>query len=142
MKNGFALIEIMLVIAIVLTVGFFAGAFPLRLILNSEVQDAASEFRGIFYKAQAYALSGREHSAWGVHYGAATITLFKGDSFANRDRNFDEAVKINDKISVAGFSETIFSRPGGRPSVTIPAMTLERGGVTAGLSLNAEGVVE
>ena len=141
--RGFTLIEIMLVIALTLVVGFLVTAFSGRLIAQMAVHDAAGEFSSAFRKAEAYALSGRQHSAWGVHYADSNITLFKGDSYAEHDHSYDEVTTIDRQIAVTGFSEVIFSQPYGQPDQIIPQVELRWDNLAlADLSINAEGVVQ
>ena len=140
--KGFTLIEILLVIAIVLTVGFLSAAFPPRFIRQMAVRDAQDEFRSVLQKAQAYAISGRGHSSWGAHYSNSVITLFKGDSYDNRDQSFDENTNINEKVSISDFTEAVFVQPGGRPREAKPDVTLVWGSETASFSLNKEGAIE
>lgn len=139
---GYTLIEILLVIAIILTVGFLSTSFPARLIHHSEIMDAFEELSGALEKARFYAISGKKNSAWGVHYGNSAITLFKGDSYSGRDRSFDEVTGINRHISVSGFNEMVFIRPGGRPEEEIAGATLSWSNENIGFLLNKEGIIE
>jgi prepilin-type N-terminal cleavage/methylation domain-containing protein len=139
--KGYTLIEILLVIAIVLTVGFLSAAFPVRMIHRAEIQDASQELRGALEKARAYAMAGRKNSAWGVHCAEAKIIFFKGDSFAGRDQSFDEMTEINEHISVSGFSETVFLLPGGRPNASVSGAIISWDNESAGFSVNEEGII-
>ena len=142
-KNGFTLLEVMLVIALVLVVGFLVAAFSTNFIAESAVRQAPEQFRSIFNKAQAYACSGRNHNSWGVHYEGATLTLFEGDSYAGRDRAFDESIPISDYVDVVGFDEVIFRRPDGHPNQVFSDIRFLSGGAQPwAISLNSEGVVQ
>lgn len=140
--KGFTLIEILLVIAIVLTVGFLSSAYPLQLISQTVVNNSADEMKSVLWKAQAYAMSGRAHSAWGVHYDSFAMTLFKGDSYNNRNQSFDEITNIDDSVSVSGFEDAIFMAPGGRPQAPVSNIIITRANSVASFSINAEGVME
>ncbi len=141
-ETGYTLIEILLVIAIVLTVGFLSLAFPVRMLRQAEINDAAEQLRGALTKARTYALSGKENSAWGVHYASPAITLFKGDSYSGRDRSFDEATQINEKVSISGLSEIVFRRPGGLPNTADFRVVIYRDNEEESFFLNSEGVAE
>lgn len=140
--KGFTLIEILLVIAIVLTVGFFSAAFATRLIPQMAVRDAQAQLKSVLRKAEAYSFSGRGKADWGVHYDNSVITLFRGNSYAQRDPAFDEQTQVHEKVSVANFSEVVFARPGGGVSGAIPNITLEWGSEAVQFSLNAEGALD
>ena len=141
--GGFTLIEIMLVVGIILIVGFFSAAFSTRMIPQMAVSSTADIFRSVLGKAQVYAISGREYSPWGVHYENHMITMFKGDSYAMRNTNFDEKTKIDEMVEVSGFADNIFALPNGMPSefgrdIIISSKNMEK----MIISLNKEGVVE
>lgn len=142
-KRGFTLIEVLLVIAIVLVVGFFSAAFPIDFMSRMSVRDAQSGISAVLRKAQMYALSGREKSAWGAHYdsGTATVVLFSGSSYSNRNNDLDEIIEINENIFVSDFDDVIFQSPGGVPDGA-RTITLSRDTETAHVSLNAEGALE
>lgn len=140
--RGFTLIEILLVIAIVLTVGFFSAAFSTRLIPQMAVRDAHEQLRSVLKKAESYSIAGRGKSSWGVHYGNSIVTLFKGSSYAEREQSFDQNTEIHEKVSMANFSEVVFVRPEGRPNSPISNITLEWGRESTSFSLNSEGALE
>ncbi|KKR21918.1 MAG: hypothetical protein UT50_C0002G0009 [Candidatus Moranbacteria bacterium GW2011_GWA2_39_41] len=132
----------MLVIAIVLTVGFLSSAYPLRLISRMAMRNSSDEVRGMLWKAQSYAMSGRQHSAWGVHYENSIVAVFKGNDYNNRNQSFDEKISIDERVSIAGFPDAIFVVPDGRPQAPISNITFTCDDLTDTLSLNAEGVIE
>lgn len=143
-SKGFTLIEILLVISLVLVVGFLGGIFPLQTITQMGVANSAEVARGVLWKAQNYALSGRGHSPWGVHYADSKIILFKGEGYDNRkaeDFIFDEETVINEKIQVTGFEDIIFEIPGGKPKKTA-SINFSWNESTKSLVMNSEGVVE
>jgi len=113
----------------------------LRLISRMSVYNSADELKSVLRKAETYAQSGREHSDWGVHYNNSVATLFKGDTY-NRDQSFDEKTNIDEKVSVAGFTDIVFIAPGGRPQTPISNIILTRDNLTVSFSINAEGVIE
>jgi prepilin-type N-terminal cleavage/methylation domain-containing protein len=140
--SGFTLIEVSLVIAIMLVVGFLSEAFPLQLISQMSVRDSASEIRGVLWKAEMNALAGREHSSWGVHYDNSTVSLFKGDSYVDRDQSFDENTKIDEKIQVSDWTDAIFVSPSGRPQEAVSEISLSWNESHSVVSINSEGVIE
>ena len=140
--KGYTLIEILLVIAIVLAVGFLSLAFPTRMLRQAQVSDTAEQLRGALNKARTYALSGKADSAWGVHYGNSTITFFKGENYAGRDQALDEETAFNENVSLSGFSEVVFEQPDGRPNRTLSEIKIYRDNAEETFSLNSEGVLE
>jgi len=143
MKKGFTLIEVMLVVGLMLAVGFLASSFSGSFMAQSAISDATSQFRSAFDEAHAYAVSGRQNSSWSVHYSGATITLFKGDSYDQRDPSYDEQTKINSHIDVSGLDEITFARPDGRPNHAVADLKLSWDSMQiADFSINSEGIVQ
>lgn len=136
------MIEILLVIAIILTVGFFSGIFPLQMISQTAVNDASNVIKTVLWKAETYALAGREHSAWGVHYNNSAVILFKGGDYGNRDASFDEDTKINERIQVSNFSDIVFGIPDGKPLQEVQNITFSWNGSEKTISVNKEGVIK
>ena len=118
-KNGFTLIEILVLIGIFsvllgLSVSFFRVSRR-----ASNLANAAEETLNILRLAQSKTLSSEGLSQWGVFFDNSVVpnrmVIFKGSSFAARDvsaddeRELSESVEIYD-ISLVGQSETVFSR--------------------------------
>jgi prepilin-type N-terminal cleavage/methylation domain-containing protein len=140
--KGFTLIEVLLVVAIILTIGFFSGILPVSFIHQNATQNVFQNLSGSLNKAQAYALAGKRDSAWGVRLEGEKIILFKGNSFAQRETALDEETEIDSGVAVSGFSEVMFSRPEGRLASEISGINISQGNERIIFSLNEEGAIE
>ncbi len=113
-KNGLTIIEVLLVIGL-LTI--LIGLVPLSLDfyrsqqLNIYTQGAIQTLR----RAQLKAMSIEDDSSFGVYLTNDNYILFKGDSYLNRDKEFDEVFDLSQIITVKGFQEIVFSKFEGIP---------------------------
>lgn len=134
-KSAFSLIELILVVTIVLTLGVLSTVFYSRFLNQNSVANVSDQLASQLRKAQTYAMAGKQNTSWGVKYTAGTITLFATSSSA-----FDETFSVNNNISVTGFSQVIFSKATGMPDTT-PTITISGGGNTKTVSVNIQGAV-
>ncbi|MEI8097079.1 MAG: prepilin-type N-terminal cleavage/methylation domain-containing protein [Candidatus Moraniibacteriota bacterium] len=139
-KNGFTLIEVMMVMAFVAILAVLSSPFYGRFIFSQEVSVARDELRGSFAKAQTYSMTGKNDASWGVAFRDKKIILFQGNSFVERNQAFDESFVVHSRVALAGFDEVVFARTTGRPSIE-PTITLSGNETTEILQMNSEGVV-
>ena len=133
-KQAFSLIELILVVIIVLSLGVLSTAFYSRFLNQNSVSNVSDQLVSQLRKAQVYAMSGKQNSSWGVKYSSSTITLFSSSSSA-----FDETFNVNN-ITIGGFSQVVFAKTTGIPDST-PTITISGGGNTQNVSVNSQGTV-
>lgn len=137
---GFSFIELIVIMAIVsilaLASGVFYGRFYNRVAVQYTVNGIVDELR----KAQIYAMQGRQYGNWGVHSGAAQITLFQGGTYAGRNSAFDENFSLFPTATVSGFPDIIFSRMTGTPSA-LSTITVSSGSIQQTITINSLGRV-
>lgn len=134
-NNGLTLIELILVIAIILTISTFSGVFYSRFLTQNAVANTVDQLTGSLRKAQVYSMTGKGGGNWGVKYAPGTITLFKVGSAA-----FDETFSVNSNISVSGFTQITFSQVTGLPD-SAPTITISGNNNSKTVSVNSQGVV-
>lgn len=109
MKNGFTLVEIVIVVAIlavVLGLGYFVGFdFYKNYALHSEKDILISVLR----KARSQALNNVGATAHGVYIGDSSYTIFYGPSFVSRNSQYDENIRKAPGISLSGLNEVVFA---------------------------------
>ena len=144
MRRGLTLIELILVVAVMTTVGILSAPVYSRFLTQNAVEEAATIVSQNLRKAQWYALMSRKSSVsgWGVYYldnPAQEMVLYQGTSFAARNSALDEKTKLPGRIGVTNF-EVNFTRvtgiPGGLPTIIISGQ-----GNTRSISINGMGVV-
>lgn len=133
--KGFTLIELILVIAIVLTISTLSGVFYSRFLTQNAVSNTVDQLAGSFRKAQVYSMTGKEDGSWGVKYVPGTITLFKVGA-----TSFDESFSVSSNITISGFTQITFARVTGLPDST-PTITVTGNNDSRTLTVNSAGVV-
>lgn len=139
--KGFTIIELILVVAIMLTLSVMAPVFYSRFLLQNAVANTVDQFTGSFRKAQTYSMMGKQGSAWSVNYSSNAITLYKGTSFASRDSSFDEKFSVNSSVSVSGITDVSFARFSGLPNPSTSSITVSSGNNSKNITINSQGVV-
>lgn len=140
MKNGFTLIEFLIVIALITILGTLSTGFYSRFYNQNAVSTVTDEITQELRKAQVYAMMGKQNGNWGVHNNTSSIILFQGSTFATRNTAFDESSPVNTNISITGLTDIIFSRMTGTPSA-IPAITIANGNNIRTITINNQGIV-
>lgn len=139
-KDGFTIIELLLVIAIVITLGTTSVVFFSRFLTQNAVITTQDQLIGQLRKAQLYSMMGRQNGNWGVVFAANKITLFQGNSYAARNAAFDESFSVNQNIDIANFSEIVFTKTTGLPSSS-GLYTITGADSVKQVTVNAQGVV-
>ncbi|MBI4038375.1 prepilin-type N-terminal cleavage/methylation domain-containing protein [Candidatus Daviesbacteria bacterium] len=140
--KGFTFIELILVLAIMLTLSVMAPSFYSRFILQNVVDNAKDQLSGSLRKAQVYSMTGKQGSSWSVNFGSNTITLYKGTSFPGRDSSFDEKFSVNPNVSISWASDISFTKATGLPTPASGAtITISSGSNSKTVIVNSQGVV-
>ncbi|OHA70374.1 MAG: hypothetical protein A3H01_00625 [Candidatus Wildermuthbacteria bacterium RIFCSPLOWO2_12_FULL_40_9] len=120
MRGGFTLVEILLVIGVFTALFYLVAPISLNFYKNQQLESVTQEIIQNLRKAQLKSVSVERDSSFGVHFGGTTYTLFQGNSFSNRDSQYDEVFNIPQVIKMGGLEEVAFSKLNGIPSL-IPA---------------------
>lgn len=120
--KGFALIEVMLVVAMI---GVISGtAIPMyrQYQVRTDLSNGSSLITQGIARAQSLAEAGAEDSEWGfsIEHG----TLFKGTTYIERDPAFDEYFPVPTGIVPTGTSEVWFEKITGTPNAPGSMVTL------------------
>ena len=139
MNRGITIIELLLVVAIISTLGVMSISFYARFLTQNEVGNTVDRLIGSFRKAQVYSMMGKQNGTWGVRYTTSPkkITLYLVGNSA-----FDESYDVNDNITVSGFTDITFARITGLPSGgSFPlTITISGGNSSKIIDLNSQGV--
>lgn len=111
-KNGFTLIELIIVISTITILGSLAyplyGSFQQKTSVQTITQDLVYTLR----QAQTYARVQKNSTNWGVYCTQGKYILFQGSSYATRNQIFDDITEIPSYISFSGLSEIVFNQSG------------------------------
>ena len=148
-RRAFTLIETLVAIAIMVMLAVVV-VFSLAHKKGESSLDAdVLKVKTVLAEARSDTLSGKEASAYGVHFGTDTVTLFKGTTYSSTSPD-NELFQLNDDIEISsislagGGSDLVFRRLTGATdtpgSITLQIKT--DSAKTATITVNAVGTVE
>lgn len=126
--SGFSLLEVMVVMAIIMTVIFSVVSIHNRFLVDLQLDAKTDELVGMLRLSHARSSAKNRDSSWGVHFvqdisgGVNSFTLFKGATYASRDASFDVVTPLPvgfyfPTISLSGGgSDVIFQKGTGKTS--------------------------
>ncbi len=139
--NGFTLVEVLITVALfAILAGFAAPAFS-SYQLRNDVDIASITLAQSVRRAQALAMGVDGDSQWGVAVAPGAVTIFRGDTFATRDTDYDEVIDLNPNVSVTGLAEVTFAKLTGDPSTT-GDVTFSANARTVTVTITGQGVVD
>ena len=118
MEQAFTLIEILLVVGILAILGSLALSLGLDFYKAQQLNVHTEGIIQSLRKAQMKAMSMENDSNFGVFLTNDSFVLFKGDSYAGRDIQYDEVTSLPQILTVSGIQEVVFSKFEGTPSIT------------------------
>lgn len=136
--KGLTLLELMVVLGIAALLGALSTPALYNFLASGYFTNSVEVFVHTLRTAQSYSVSGRDDSAWGVHFEPGKAVLFKGTDFAARDASFDTQTPLPTAVVVTGWSDLYFNRLRGTPSQKLD-LTVAALGRTGRIKMNLEG---
>jgi prepilin-type N-terminal cleavage/methylation domain-containing protein len=139
-QYGFTFIELIVVVALILTISIASTGFYARFFTQNAASNAVDQITSSLRKAQIYSMMGKQNSQWGVKYTANKIILFQGSSYATRNAVFDESFTVPNSVNVVGLNEIVFYDLTGTPSATA-TISISGGNTNKSIIINSQGTV-
>ncbi len=136
-KNGFSLLELILVVAILAIVGGISGISATGLLARNSLGNNTARMKDNFRKAQAYSMQGKDGEVWGVCKLNNKIRIFSG-SCAGATKYEESAIVGATEISE--FGDIVFEKVSGETSA-LTTIILKEGSTEKHLLINQMGVV-
>ena len=133
-KNGFTLIEILLVIAIIAILGASTTPFLSRFVLQTNYDSIVDKVIASVRKTQEYAMDGKNGTVWGICKFSNNIRLYSGSC---NSPTMSENFSIPNTVTVTGLNDTTFNIRG-EPSTPI-SVTVNTILETMTVQLNSAG---
>jgi prepilin-type N-terminal cleavage/methylation domain-containing protein len=113
--KGFTLLEILLVIGIISILLVFIVPVSLDFYKNQQLEVQTQSIIQTLRRAQSKAMAVELDSAFGFYITSQNYTLFRGNSYATRDAQYDEVFELPEIISIGGLTEIVFLKSDGLP---------------------------
>lgn len=137
--NGFTLLELLLVIASIAVIAGFSLPLWRNLQIKNDLDISVVTIAQTLRRAQILAQAVDTDLGWGVRVQSGSIVLFKGNTYATRDTNFDEIFTLQSSIAPSGLSEVDYTKFTGLPGTTgTIILTSEQDSKT--IIINAKGM--
>ncbi|KKR55704.1 MAG: hypothetical protein UT92_C0001G0047 [Candidatus Curtissbacteria bacterium GW2011_GWA1_40_24] len=142
-KNGFTIIEITIVIAIMAAIFGFTAVFGMSFYRQYSFFSEKNNLVAILRKARSRAMSNINQSAHGIYIGSSQYVLFQGSSYASRDSQFDQIFDKSKAVSASGLNEAVFSPSRGDSSASGTIILTDiNAGRTRAIEINYEGRIK
>ncbi len=110
--------EMLLSVALIAIVAGISMPVYYALQVRSDLDITVTEIVQTARRAELMAQANESDDDWGVRLNSGSLLLFKGDSYATRDQDFDEVIDIPSNISFGGLNEIVFEKFSGVPSAS------------------------
>lgn len=118
-RNGFTLIEILLVVILLAALMGLTIPVGLRFLSNEQLTSAGDDVIQTLRRAQELSRIQERDSSYGVFFTSSGYTFFKGSSYSTRDIVFDEIYELPSGVTVATnltASDIVLGKLNGIPS--------------------------
>ena len=139
--TGFTLIEALLSVAIIAILAGLSLPLYRSYAAQNDLSLAAQYISTSLRRAETYAQNGAQDSPWGVSVQTSQVVVYKGDSYENRDRTYDEATTLGSITSVSGVTDVSFARLTTEPSATGAISITSTNNETRTMSVNEQGTI-
>ena len=141
-REAFTLIELLLSIAIITIIFGLSVPFYQTFQVNSAFNTAISDIRQNLFRAQARARNCEEDSRWGLRIENNKIYIYKGEKFADRNKEFDEITTIPTTIAIGGTPDINFDKLNGIPNHPLKITVSSTTNKTSTISINSQGGID
>lgn len=136
-SKGITIIELLLVVVIISTLGVMAVSFYARFLTQNAVDNTTIQLVNSLRKAQIYSMTGKQNGVWGVKY---TISPKEITLYLIGNSGFDESFSVSSNIEINNFTDIAFSKVTGIPSLS-PTITIVGDNNSNTIVVNGQGVV-
>ncbi len=118
-NNAFTIIELLIVTALMVLLVAFTAPFELGFYSRQILEEETSMLANNLKTAQSRAQTGKNDNPWGIRFFEDHYVLFAGESYNERDQDFDKRFNLNRRIETEGIVEIVFEKYSGEPRVIV-----------------------
>jgi prepilin-type N-terminal cleavage/methylation domain-containing protein len=139
--RGFTLLEILIVIGVSLILFYLIIPVGLDFYKSQQLENETGMIVQTLKKAQLKAMAAESDSKFGVYINNDNYILFRGNSYASRNNQYDEVFDLSGSITIVDPpKEIVFSKIEGTPSFT-GEIIFNSGNQTWKILINKFGVI-
>ncbi|OGC56118.1 hypothetical protein A2797_02025 [candidate division WWE3 bacterium RIFCSPHIGHO2_01_FULL_48_15] len=138
---GFTLVELLVFLGLAAVAGTISAPALFQFLSRGYFTNGVEVVVRTLRTAQAYSVSGRDDSSWGVHFEPGKLVLFKGTSYATRDPSFDAETALNSSLVIEGWQDVYFNKLRGLPSPNLN-LKVKVSGREGDIKVKSEGRIE
>jgi len=117
-KKAFTLVETLFVIGIFSILVIFTLPLSLDFYKKYQLNVYTEELIQALRRVQLKSMSIEQDSKFGIYLTEKNYVLFRGNSYATRETQYDETFDLPQAINSSGLSEIVFTKAEGLPSAT------------------------
>lgn len=122
-QRGVTILEVLISIAIISTLASLSFVVFTQFIQTQSVDKEAGAVISSIAYARSQSMSGRNDSAYGIHFASTTMTIFMGTSYNassvnNVVRTLSSGVVVSRLALGTGVTDVVFGKLTGTPSAT------------------------
>lgn len=141
--RGFSLIELVIVLAIMLILSAIVGTLASNTLPKNQLLSEMALVADTLRRAQAFTVTGKHDSVWGVHFTNSSMTLFAGPQYVSRDTQYDELHTVPDGLTISGLTDVVFDAVNGMTAnVGTVTLTADATSEERILSVNEQGLID
>jgi prepilin-type N-terminal cleavage/methylation domain-containing protein len=139
--RGFTLLEILIVVGISLILFYLIIPVGLDFYKSQQIDNETRIMVQTLKRAQSKAMAAESDSKFGVYINNDNYILFRGDSYASRNSQYDEVFDLSGSITIEDSpKEIVFSKVEGTPSFA-GGIVFNGGNQTRKVLINKFGVI-
>lgn len=140
-KNGFTLVEILLVISLITLIAIVSVPVTQSALFQNNLILTANSIVNSARTAQLKSRSQQNDSVWGVSIQSNSIIIFQGTSYSARVVSSDSVSQKSPGVVVTGVTEFTFSKMLAEPSATGDIILTSASNQKKTLTLNSKGII-
>lgn len=139
-KNGFTLVEILIVMGLALIIAGLSVPVGVRFYQTQVLVDTTNSIISTLRRANSNSVFQKNDNAHGVKFLSDSYVLFEGVSYTDRTVSEDEVFTLPSSISISGASEIVFSELYG--TTTSATLIVATDIDNQSININAQGKIE
>lgn len=115
-KKGFSLVELLIVLSMIALLSGVSIALYVQIKNKNNLEISTTSIVQALRYAKMNAEQVNDDEKWGVYVTSDKVTVFKGNSYNNRDASSDQDLNLPGGVEISGLDEVLFNKVSGIPN--------------------------